>query len=377
MVRLLKDFERIPLPRKVQVHRDIGKTLRRHMSAWELMLLYESGDRFRILKYLYEHRNFGYISYPKIQWSEIGRGVDVAGELFYLRDRGFVQFHEDPLLEPEDRETSFEVRITGKGVDEVEKRTNVAKQVSKPTRAKSREPETFPNLQETNRLIDDPDLRKHIITLLNLMMTDNGKVGLTQERLDEAERSLNLSHDRVEEAIKRLEARGAVRTIGNRTSHYGLGQLFVTDAGKLYYHQLVEQESWRVNRASSTNLVTPNFRGLHPTRADDLLPTEEVEKTGVAETFRIFLAYDDGTGRDLAEHLKKENEDRQLSTFVAKRDVPPQIRLNKTWSDIIDNVIKTCNTFILMLSTDRLSSEVAQRLSWRSNETSRIQSSQF
>jgi hypothetical protein len=44
------------------------------------------------------------------------------------------------------------------------------------------------------------------------------------------------------EAIKHLGAIGAVRIIGDSPERpYGIIQAFVTDAGKMYYHQLVEE----------------------------------------------------------------------------------------------------------------------------------------
>jgi len=88
----------------------------------------------------------------------------------------------------------------------------------------------------------EPDLRRHIIALLELMIRYNGQAGLTEARLFEAERNLNLSRNKIKEAIKHLEARGAVKLIQSTTRPYGFIQSFVSEAGKLYYHQLIGQE---------------------------------------------------------------------------------------------------------------------------------------
>jgi len=106
--------------------------------------------------------------------------------------------------------------------------------------------ENSTNLQKNDqgsRLIEmEPDLRRHIIALLELMIRYNGQAGLTEARLFEAERNLNLSRDKIREAIKHLEARGAAKLIQSTTRPYGFTQSFVTEAGKLYYHQLIGQE---------------------------------------------------------------------------------------------------------------------------------------
>jgi len=88
----------------------------------------------------------------------------------------------------------------------------------------------------------DPDLRRHMIALLDIGMKYSRQFGLTEERLAEAERSLNLGRDKIREAMKHLIERGAVRTtLDDPKLPYGFRQAYVTDAGKMYYHELVEE----------------------------------------------------------------------------------------------------------------------------------------
>jgi hypothetical protein len=76
--------------------------------------------------------------------------------------------------------------------------------------------------------------------------------------------------------------------------------------------------------------------------------------------FLVFIAYHDGTGFDIAEHLRTQLGTGGISGFVAKKDIPSEIKLGEKWREIIDNVIETCNTFILILTTDKLSTEVTR-----------------
>ena len=88
------------------------------------------------------------------------------------------------------------------------------------------------------------ELRKHIIALLELMIKYAGSAGLTEERLSEAERNLGLSREVMKEAIRYLEKRGLAKpTFSDPELPYGVKQVFVTDPGKLYYHQLLEESS--------------------------------------------------------------------------------------------------------------------------------------
>jgi hypothetical protein len=87
----------------------------------------------------------------------------------------------------------------------------------------------------------EPDFRKHILALLELGMKYSESAGLTQTRLSELEQHLSLSRDIMREAIKYLGERGLVRIIVDDPNlPYGVSQAFVTDTGKMYYHQLLE-----------------------------------------------------------------------------------------------------------------------------------------
>ena len=78
--------------------------------------------------------------------------------------------------------------------------------------------------------------------------------------------------------------------------------------------------------------------------------------------FMVFIAYDDATGFDLADHLKSTLEKRGIPSFVAKKDIPLFIRSRQGWREKIDRVIGTCNAFFLVLSTDRISQEVIREV---------------
>ena len=97
----------------------------------------------------------------------------------------------------------------------------------------------------------DPDLRRHMIALLEIMMKHSEQAGMTEERAAEGERSLNLDRDEIREAMKYLQSRGAAKTtFDDPKLPYGFRQAFVTDAGRLYYHQLVEESGQIIKRTS-------------------------------------------------------------------------------------------------------------------------------
>lgn len=85
------------------------------------------------------------------------------------------------------------------------------------------------------------------------------------------------------------------------------------------------------------------------------------EKTAPTK-FLVFIAYDDATGFDLADHLKSTLEKRGIPSFVAKRDIPLFVRSRQGWREKIDRAIGSCNTLFLILSTDRLSREVIREV---------------
>ena len=98
----------------------------------------------------------------------------------------------------------------------------------------------------------DPDLRRHIIALLELGIRYSEDRGLTEGRMTELAQDQNLSHDKMREAIKHLGEIGALNLILEDPERpYGISQAFVTDVGKMYCHQLVaesRQNHKRTNR---------------------------------------------------------------------------------------------------------------------------------
>ena len=72
--------------------------------------------RRRLLEYLYENRH------RPIERSDIQQALspEYLAELDYLRDKGAIDFVYDDNIEPDLRGLLFQVRITAKGVDEVE-----------------------------------------------------------------------------------------------------------------------------------------------------------------------------------------------------------------------------------------------------------------
>lgn len=99
-------------------------------------------------------------------------------------------------------------------------------------------------------IVTDPELSKHMIALLELGIEYGERGGLVEERLSEAESHLKLNRNTMREAIKRLGERGALRIIGDAPNRpYGILQAFVTDAGKLYYSQLVEESKQVIKSA--------------------------------------------------------------------------------------------------------------------------------
>lgn len=113
----------------------------------------------------------------------------------------------------------------------------------------------------------DPDLRKHIIALLELGIKHSERAGLTETRLSEVERNQNLSRSTMREAIKHLGAIGAVRIIGDSPERpYGIIQAFVTDAGKLYHNQLIQESRQSVEKSAPIEIreSLQAFKTDHP-----------------------------------------------------------------------------------------------------------------
>jgi hypothetical protein len=83
---------------------------------------------------------------------------------------------------------------------------------------------------------------------------------LAEERLAHAEGELKLSRRNIPEAIEHLNERGAVRMVGSPKGHYRFERMFITEAGKLYYHQLRE-ESELVAKQAPEMILHPVFKG--------------------------------------------------------------------------------------------------------------------
>lgn len=88
----------------------------------------------------------------------------------------------------------------------------------------------------------EPVLRKHVLALLELGIKFDQKSGLTESRMHELEQRLSLSHEVMREAITYLVERGLLKpTWVDSQRLYGIAQAFVTDAGRMVYHDLLEE----------------------------------------------------------------------------------------------------------------------------------------
>ena len=62
--------------------------------------------------------------------------------------------------------------------------------------------------------------------------------------------------------------------------------------------------------------------------------------------YDIFISYEETTGLEFAEHLKQALERRNISAFVARRDIP----IGRILEEVINNALTTCNKFIAILT---------------------------
>lgn len=151
--------------------------------------------------------------------------------------------------------TGDAVTITASGIDAIEQ----VRQRKTAARTKLSE-------QSTELMEMKPDFRKHILAMLELGIKYNESAGLNEARLSELEHRLGLSHDMMREAIKYLGERGLAKLIVEDSQlPYGVSQAFVTDTGKLYYHQLLESGE-KVNRTAPIEIQESlrNFKKEHP-----------------------------------------------------------------------------------------------------------------
>jgi hypothetical protein len=150
-----------------------------------------------------------------------------------------------------------ELTITALGIDAVERAR------------KERQDKTASSAKSSEQSIGlmEPDLRKHILALLELGIKHSDHGGLNQTRLSELENRLGLSRDVMRAAIKYLGERGLARLIvENPMLPYGVSQAFVTDTGKLYYHQLLEQPGQKIEKTVPIEIQEslPIFRKDYP-----------------------------------------------------------------------------------------------------------------
>jgi hypothetical protein len=100
----------------------------------------------------------------------------------------------------------------------------------------------FVYVQSVGLMQMEPVLRKHVLALLELGIIFDQNAGLTESRLRELEHRLSLSHEVMREAIMYLGERGLVNPLFvDPQLPYGVSQAFVTDAGKMVYHELLEE----------------------------------------------------------------------------------------------------------------------------------------
>ena len=182
-------------------------------------------DRSLVLDEVYRvYVEFGPNALVKV--SEIAEQLDLdrlamEKALHWLAGHGYIEWSS----------TGDAVTITASGVDAIEQVRQ------RKTAARTKLSERGTELMEMK-----PDFRRHILALLELGMKYSENAGLTETRLSELEQHLSLSRGIMREAIKYLGERGAVRIIVDDPNlPYGVSQAFVTDTGRLYYHELLEE----------------------------------------------------------------------------------------------------------------------------------------
>jgi hypothetical protein len=113
-------------------------------------------------------------------------------------------------------------------------------------------------------------------------------------------------------------------------------------------------EEWYVTEEGID--VTREFINFAPGRGSN--KTNSPERQPGSLSYKIFVCYEDTTGLDLADQLKRSLGKRSIAAFVAKRDIPETVKNLETWRNIIDDAIKTCSTFVIILSIGYLTSEM-------------------
>lgn len=72
---------------------------------------------------------------------------------------------------------------------------------------------------------------------------------------------------------------------------------------------------------------------------------------------RVFICYETTTGLDYAKHIKEALEKTDRSTFVADED----IKKGEAWREVIDEAIKACKYFIVIVTFQALESKEVER----------------
>lgn len=103
----------------------------------------------------------------------------------------------------------------------------------------------------------EPVLRRHVLALLELGIKYDEHSGLTESRLRELEDRMSLSHEVMRAAIMYLVERGSLNpTFVDPQYRYGISQAFVTDAGKMKYHELLEESKQAPEKSDLRDLLT-------------------------------------------------------------------------------------------------------------------------
>ncbi|MGA2238114.1 MAG: polyprenyl diphosphate synthase [Candidatus Bathyarchaeia archaeon] len=143
--------------------------------------------------------------------------------------------------------TKGELSITALGIDVIEK-ARQEKQNKTVVLAK-------PFGQSVGLMEMEADFRKHLLAILELGIKYSEDAGLTQTRLSELEHRLGLSRNTMREAIKYLGERGLARIVAEDSRlPYGITQAFVTDTGKLYYHELLDESGEKVEKTGPVEI---------------------------------------------------------------------------------------------------------------------------
>lgn len=74
--------------------------------------------------------------------------------------------------------------------------------------------------------------------------------------------------------------------------------------------------------------------------------------------YDVFVSYCEDTGESYAGAIKRAFAHRNFTTFVSGLD---KLYIEGKWEEFIDNVIRKCKIFVLLLTIDALESEQVRR----------------